>query len=495
MAVDPTQMISERSNNSYATTTPDIMDSTLKATPITDSFREGSNGNIHLNGSTNVSSSCNTSITSTISNRSNHSHASSTTQQHQRRWSGSSRSAMHHHHSSNYDPMRILSAHQLEAFEFLVSTPIWIFDFVQRKNRWANAAGLKLWNAPNLEEFLNRDMSEMSHSAQARAQKTQHRIEQGQIVQDQWTFYPKGKARTVNLTMTAVRLHDDEDHCSMFVSGTTMGILPAASAKATAAARKDEEEKHQEEDLEDVGNQSSSSFIHDNDDFHRSDHDGECINTNPIYQETLRVTEILRHLPTAVCQFDMKGEIMFENPAAFLPLDDDVTSIDDSKVCKEDTKCSDEDFLFGGDGDDAQLLLSSGKRSLINRFVDRKVAEEVLQKLQQEKIPSSPINIEAELYTNQKGRTQWSAIQLHKTLDPVTSQPVILYSSRDRSDAIEAKREREARIEKAEFLAIMAHEIRTPLVSASQTELFRPIFIWVVTLPRERTRPFVVVTF
>jgi CheY-like chemotaxis protein/nitrogen-specific signal transduction histidine kinase len=38
-----------------------------------------------------------------------------------------------------------------------------------------------------------------------------------------------------------------------------------------------------------------------------------------------------------------------------------------------------------------------------------------------------------------------------------------LYSARDISDAIQAKKDREAKEQKSEFLAIMAHEIRTPL--------------------------------
>jgi len=76
---------------------------------------------------------------------------------------------------------------------------------------------------------------------------------------------------------------------------------------------------------------------------------------------------------------------------------------------------------------------------------------------------TATVSIEAELHTSTKGRTQWSAIQLRKTKDPVTSRPVILFSAQDKSDAMEAKREREARLQKSEFLAIMAHEIRTPL--------------------------------
>jgi len=64
---------------------------------------------------------------------------------------------------------------------------------------------------------------------------------------------------------------------------------------------------------------------------------------------------------------------------------------------------------------------------------------------------------------NTKHGPRWSAIQLRKTSDPVTGKPVFLYSSKDMSDAIQARKEKEARIKKSEFWAIMAHEIRTPL--------------------------------
>lgn len=100
----------------------------------------------------------------------------------------------------SYDPMYVATQDQLKAFSLLVSTPIWIFDFIERKNRYSNQAGLELWSSPNLEEFLNRSMTDMSTASAARTQECQNRIESGQVVQDMWTFYPKGKARTVQMS-------------------------------------------------------------------------------------------------------------------------------------------------------------------------------------------------------------------------------------------------------------------------------------------------------
>jgi cobalamin biosynthesis protein CobT len=100
----------------------------------------------------------------------------------------------------SYDPMHIVTKEQLKALSLLVTTPIWIFDFIERKNKYSNLAGLELWSSPNLEEFLNRSMTDMSAAAAARTQECQNRVERGQLVQDMWTFYPKGKAKTVQMS-------------------------------------------------------------------------------------------------------------------------------------------------------------------------------------------------------------------------------------------------------------------------------------------------------
>ena len=322
-----------------------------------------------------------------------------------------------------YDPSRVVSPEQLQAFDLLVH-PVWIFDFVHRRNRYANAAGLRLWNAPCLEEFLNRDMKQISPAAEARSQHAQNTIEAGKLVEEQWTFYPKGKAKTVHLTMTGLRLSHDEDHCCMLLYGVPL------------------------------------------------------VKEN-LLNESLRGVEMIRHLPMAVCQFDLEGKVMFQNPAAHLPgAADDCSDEEDSpeKDARNDRVPSGEiitsstdpeehrDFPENDDEDEmndewgnipassASLPTKSG--DFIHRFVNRKVAREVLQAIRTQ----DQVNLEAELRTSHG--PQWSAIQLRKTHDPVTSEPVILYSAQDKSDAVEAKRHREASIKKSEFLAIMAHEIR-----------------------------------
>lgn len=457
-----------------------------------------------------------------------------------------------------YDPMQVVTQEQLDGFSLLVSTPIWIFDFIKRKNRFANPAGLDLWSASSLDEFLNRCMTDMSAASVARTQECQNRVERAQVVQDMWTFYPKGKAKTVQMTMTAVRLSPDEDHCSILVVGSmitpsssfnsrssfvsnTNGIVgnsSNAAATTTTVANKDTTDANKVSDLKQnpgsstaavkiksteektVESATTSGYNEvplngdvkdeatrgadgeeekDEDDNYSYDDENILIDSshtqeqtmtgidgdNILNQEILRGVEIVRHLPIAVCQFDMKGRLMFQNPAAYLPpLDDEEgkeSEDDESYISDDDSEYYDQLFeqQYGG-----TCTPNNGMGSFMDRFVNKKVARELLDSLQDEpkekrsSITSTSssvgaayrslsntttVTIEAELHTSTKGRTQWSAIQLRKTKDPVTSRPVILYSAQDKSDAMEAKREREARLQKSEFLAIMAHEIRTPL--------------------------------
>ncbi|KAG7365580.1 PAS domain containing protein [Nitzschia inconspicua] len=418
-----------------------------------------------------------------------------------------------------YDPMRVVTAFQLQAFELLDTTPVWVFDFVQRSNRWANASGLKLWNAPSLQEFVDRDMTDMSETAILGTQKCHDLISSGQKVQDTWTFYPKGKAKTVAVTVTAMRMSEEEDHCSMICFGKTVKILVpkrgTSSATASYSSSRSCGTKSKEEDMKnlyktdvhvqqeqcsnnlhlpdplqafpskngqlslhdstvssnDVSVEGKSIVCHNLDpNYDKIDEELDlCRQSNPLYMENFREADILRYLPTAVCMFDIEGRAIYQNPASYLPeqsISEDSLSGSSMQVAesREEGRKGPEKSHNDSDGNVEGLPLSFGdENGFIRRFVDPKLARSVLNKMSDESTSFTSLNIEAELYTNQRGKTQWSAIQLRKTLDPVTGKSVFLFSSLDRSDAIEAEKERKARIEETEFLAIMAHEIRTPL--------------------------------
>lgn len=356
----------------------------------------------------------------------------------------------------DYDPTtRTYSYAQLDCFNMLVH-PIWIFDSVERRMRWANRVGWEMWNAKSLEELQNRNFQDVSASSAKRMEDYLVKLSQGLNVPDQWTLYPKGKAKTVHMNVTAVRFKDDatekiDDHFSLLCEG-----IPLAKQ--------------------------------------------DLLNQN------LRSNEMVRHLPMAVCQFDMQGKVMFQNPEASQNLNIHSSDSNEGEGEGEENNNVDTDWQQTSYREDEEGSVNTAgsvntnvsvntedsskevvttlpepsskntnkskktipksqtrkrkrKSDLINRFVDATVGQDVLKQIQEPK--QHKVDLEAMLYT-QNG-PKWSAIQLRKAHDPVTGEVVILYNARDKSDAIKAQEEKQAREQNSEFLAIMAHEIRTPL--------------------------------
>ena len=281
--------------------------------------------------------------------------------------------------------------------------------------RWANSSGLQLWNAGSVEELQNRDFSDISAASARRMDDAMERIQEGRLWETQWTMYPKGKAVTVNIVISAIRLSEEDDHPCLFNEGILLGKEQIAT-------------------------------------------------------ENLRSVEMLRHLPIAVAQYDMKGNVMFENPEAMLwRTENSDINQDEAMEVGEDASHNDTNMQNSETDDDHTSITSSsnstttapfGKRkakSLLQRFVDADAGKKLLDDIQTLK----KVKLEAMLHTREGPK--WSAIEVRRSNDPATGQSVILYNARDMSDALRAKREREAREQKSEFIAVMAHEIRTPL--------------------------------
>jgi len=80
-----------------------------------------------------------------------------------------------------------------------LQTAIWIFDITNVALIWANPAGLRLWNADNLESLRNRDFrSEISRPVLTRLKGYLDRFRHGEAVVEAWTLYPEGKPVTLN---------------------------------------------------------------------------------------------------------------------------------------------------------------------------------------------------------------------------------------------------------------------------------------------------------
>ncbi|KAL3913110.1 MAG: hypothetical protein SGILL_006622 [Bacillariaceae sp.] len=306
-----------------------------------------------------------------------------------------------------YHPDRVFSPEQLEVFDALVH-PVWIFDIDNRCMKWSNSAALVLWNASSLEELRKRSFDDMSEATLNRLKEYQCKFEQGQQISDQWTLYPLGQARQLQVHCSGVRLDPDECSPSMMVEGIPL--------------------------IKDVEDQ--------------------------VLKETIRGVEMLRHLPMHVCQFDLGGKVTFQNPEAVVIEEHDESDRGSLELDASMNDTDGESSLSSSQRTEEQLTRKRQRSGdFVDRFIDANLGRSLLERLRSGSEPTT--DLKAQIHTNQGPR--WSAIQLRKTTDPVTGDPAFLYSARDISDAIQAKKDREAKERKSEFLAIMAHEIRTPL--------------------------------
>ena len=108
--------------------------------------------------------------------------------------------------------------------------------------------------------------------------------------------------------------------------------------------------------------------------------------------------------------------------------------------------------VFGG-------LHSSGP-TFVERFIDASVGQSLLEKILS---TDEFCHLDAKLRTT-SGEPGWFSIKAGQRRDPCTAENVIIYSARDVTEIVLAKQEADRmHVERSEFLAVMAHEIRTPL--------------------------------
>src|SRR3569832_1022992 len=94
---------------------------------------------------------------------------------------------------------------RLEALQESI-IPVWVYDHDTFRVRWANQSAVELWRAANLNELLQRDLSEVSAATRTRLYNYLLSLRSGKRVVDDWTLYPRGKPTPMVLHGSGVGL-------------------------------------------------------------------------------------------------------------------------------------------------------------------------------------------------------------------------------------------------------------------------------------------------
>ena len=299
----------------------------------------------------------------------------------------------------------------------LFEQPVWIFDIERKAMWWANSAAVELWEADSLASLLKRDFAnDMSEATACRLADYLVRFHKGERIKDQWTFYPNGGIygpKTFLTTASGIRI--EEGRTAMLIEGVS-------------------------KETRDIQAQAS-----------------------------LRGVEMLRDLPIAVCQLDLNGNVIDQNPEALAVFG----SIETGPEMEESIKVPLDEVSEDDHGESTEHNSERTSENFpptshfVDRFVDKELGRKVLKQVKQKQGNDSSF----EALQQTVSGPRWCAIKIRHTRDPVTTQPIMLYSARDITCVIEAKREADrakreadqANMAKSEFVAVMAHEIRTPL--------------------------------
>jgi rsbT co-antagonist protein RsbR len=88
----------------------------------------------------------------------------------------------------------------------LLDIPVWVFDPDSFRYCWVNARALELWRATDRNELFQRDFTDVSEAARTRIENTLKSIREGRRVEEEWTFYPRGKPVTMRTHISPIEL-------------------------------------------------------------------------------------------------------------------------------------------------------------------------------------------------------------------------------------------------------------------------------------------------
>jgi signal transduction histidine kinase/CheY-like chemotaxis protein len=247
--------------------------------------------------------------------------------------------------------------------------PVYVFDVDGHCMWWSNQSNLELWGAVSLEEFVSRDFSADSDTIRRRIERSWEKSPGTGVLTDSATIYPKDVPQQVLLHHTAIYIGHDRRR----------GLLAQIERVAELAT--------------------------DN--------------------ESLWLLAASRYTSTSVSLFEMSGELICQNPAAWEVYGD---------ACAE------------------------GEMEFVHRFADSTEGQERLT-VSQRRHESS-----AEHIMNTKLGARQHLVSVRMTRDPVSGSFALVVTEDDVTDlrALVTKAEA-ANYAKTNFLANMSHELRTPL--------------------------------
>lgn len=109
-----------------------------------------------------------------------------------------------------------------------VRAPIWIYDLDRFCMVWANAAGLRFWRAESLGALCARDFAPQSQSSRQRLVDYNRKLAGGASIEEVWTFYPLGEARSERVALSLWPLDGGRNGLMVEVVGhDAMPLSPA----------------------------------------------------------------------------------------------------------------------------------------------------------------------------------------------------------------------------------------------------------------------------